>query len=137
MRFRMIVMALTLLSVGCGNDTSAPGGAVLVGQWGVAGEAPARLVGLRVAAELQFACSSVGVNEPVELGHDGRFAFEGRLHTSGLTSASQTAQVSGQVVGERVSLTMNVLGDGVPAQSLTLHAGVDPAFEQLPPTCPL
>lgn len=137
MRHQIPGVAFFLLLCSCGEGTSAPSGPLLLGQWELAGDSPALLIGLRVAAELQLACSSVGINEPVELSLEGHFAFEGRLHTSTLTTESPKAQVSGRVEAERVSLTVDVLGDGVPAQTLTLHAGVDPAFDELPPICPL
>ncbi len=117
MRIRTAGLALVLLLGGCGEDTSAPGVAVLVGQWGVAGEFPARLIGLHVAAELQFGCTSVGTDEPVELGPDGRFVFEGRFRPSGLAlGGGQKARVLGQVIADEVSLTVDVIGDGIPGQ---------------------
>ncbi len=104
MRIRTAGLALVLMLGGCGEDTSAPGVAVLVGQLGVAGEFPARLIGLHVAAELQFGCTSVGTDEPVELGPDGRFVFEGRFRPSGLAlGGGQKARVLGQVIADEVS----------------------------------
>jgi hypothetical protein len=137
MRSQLGGVALLLVLSACGDEPSAPGDLLLLGQWGVAGESPAQLIGLRVAAELQFPCSSVGTNEPVGIDHNGHFTFFGRLHTSGISSGSREAQVRGHVEGEHVRLTVDVRGDGVVAQTLTLQAGVDPAFEDLPPTCPL
>jgi len=57
MRCRIGGLALLLVVGGCGEGTSDPLGPILLGQWGVAGESPARLTGLHVAAELQLLCS--------------------------------------------------------------------------------
>ena len=137
MRARIAGVALVLLLAGCGEETSAPAGPLLVGQWGVIGDSPASLVALRVAAELQFGCSSIGVHHAVELLPEGRFAFEGRMQRSGIASGGLKARVSGRVEAERVILTADVLDDDVPPQSLTLQAGVDPRFDRNPIPCPL
>ena len=137
MRCRIGGLALLLVLGGCGEGTSGPLGPILLGLWGLAGESPARLTGLHVAAELQLLCSSVGTNQPVELDSGGHFAFEGRLHTSRLTSEKRTAQVTGQLEADRVTLTIDVLGDGNAPRTLILDAGVDPGFGALPPVCPL
>jgi hypothetical protein len=80
---------------------------------------------------------SCGTNQPVELDPGGHFAFEGRLHTSQLTNEDRTAQVTGQLEGDRVTLTIDVPGDGDAPHTLILDAGVDPGFGALPPMCPL
>jgi hypothetical protein len=137
MRCRIGGLALLLVLGGCGEDPGGPLGPILLGQWGVAGESPARLTGLHVAAELQLLCNSVGTSQPVELDSGGHFAFEGRLHTSQLTSEKRTAQVTGQLEANRVTLTIAVVGDGGAPHTLILEAGADPGFGALPPVCPL
>jgi hypothetical protein len=137
MRCRIVGLALLLVLGGCGEGTNGPPGPILLGQWGVAGESPARLTGLHVAAELQLPCSSIGTNQPVELDSDGHFAFEGRLHTSQLTRDDRTAQVTGELHEDRVTLTIDVPGDSDAPHSLILDAGVDPGFDARPPMCPL
>ncbi len=131
----MRAFAALLLLAGCGDDMNAPAGPLLLGQWGTAGESPALLIGLRVGAELQLACSSVGTDRPVELGADGRFAFRGRWHTSSSVRQEVMAQVTGQVAGALVTLSVDVLEDDTPGEALTLRQGVDPDFEDLPPVC--
>jgi hypothetical protein len=137
MRCRIGSLALLLVLGGCGEGPSGPPGPILLGQWGVTGDSPARLTGLHVAAELQLPCSSIGTNQPVELDSGRHFAFEGQLHTSQLTSEHRTAQVTGELDGDRVTLTIDVPGDGDAARTLVLDAGVDPGFDSLPPSCPL
>jgi hypothetical protein len=128
--------ALLLCLFACGDDPVAPEGPLLLGQWGTVGDNPARLIGLGIGAELQFTCSSVGINQPVSLDADGRFTFRGRWQISMAIQGEQTARVNGQVDGEIVDLAVDVLGDGLSAQRITLQKGVDPDFEALPPVCP-
>jgi hypothetical protein len=69
-------------------------------------EAPALLVAV-IGAELDLGCSSVGTDDPVELGPDGSFAFSGRMQLSGLAFDPPRATVEGRVHGDAVTLTLD------------------------------
>jgi hypothetical protein len=98
----------------------------------------AHLIALSVAAELQFPCSRVSTNEPVALGVDGSFASTGEFlgSRSMVYQPHPRGRVTGRLLGDRVTLTLDVLDDGAPGWSLTLERGVDPHFENQPPICP-
>jgi hypothetical protein len=131
-RWSLVLVA----ALGCGHDADESSGPILYGQWGSIGDAPAQLLGLGVAAELQLLCSAVGTNTPVELGPDNTFEFSGRLRTSMLESREPTARVQGRLQGETVTLTVDILGDNLPSSRYTLERGVNPHFEDQPPSCP-
>ena len=106
---------------------------LLVGQWGTE---VVELVAIRAGAELRLRCSTVIVENPIELNADGMFTAAGRLQTSSevLGSLPKTS-FSGQLVGEHVSLT---LPDDVASERRTveLEAGVSPSPLSVP-ECPL
>lgn len=128
---------ILLAAIGCSHDAGEPSGYTLYGQWGSSGEAPAQLIGLGVAAELQLACSSVGTHKPVVLGSDSTFGFTGTLRTSVAESPEPRARVQGHWEGDVVNLDFDILDDGLPGWSYTLERGVDPRFQDQPPSCPL
>jgi hypothetical protein len=127
---------LGVLVLGCG-DPAEPD-TILYGQWGSTGDNSALLIGLSVGAELQFGCSSVAVARAVEVERDGTFAFSGHYDTSmAQINGSDRARVQGRRDGRIIHLSMDVVNDGLPASSYVLEEGVNPHFEDQPPTCPL
>ncbi len=123
-----------LIALGCGQP-SGPSGTTLRGEWGAAGEDPARLIALNIGAELHLACSSVVTSSPVPLSPDNSFVFRGRYYGSGAGSPLR-ALVRGSLVEESVRLSVDLEHDGDPAFSYTLQRDVDPRFEDLEVFCP-
>jgi hypothetical protein len=129
---------LGTVALGCGHDPADDGAVILQGRWGSIGHDAALLIGLSVGAELQFVCSAVSTEAPLELDLDGNFSFTGRYNTSMAQVGGEQprARVEGRLQGETVALTFDLLGDGLPGSDYTLERGVDPHFEDLPPGCP-
>jgi hypothetical protein len=75
---------------------------------------------------------------PLELDSNGNFGFTGRYNASmaQIGGDQPRARVEGHVEGEIVALSFDILGDGLPGSGYTLERGVDPRFEDLPPSCP-
>ena len=126
--------ALIALLGACGEQNPAESNRpLLVGQWGTD---VVELVAIRAGAELRVRCSTVIVENPIELNADGMFTAAGQLRTSSkvLGSLPKTS-FSGQLVGEHVSLTLpdDVAGEGT---TVELEAGVSPSPLSLP-ECPL
>jgi len=126
--------ALVALLGACGDQGPAESNrSLLVGQWGTD---VVELVAIRAGAELRWRCSTVIVDNPIELNGDGTFTAAGRLQTSSkiLGSLPKTS-FRGQLLGEHVSLT---LPEAVAGQSTTveLEAGISPSPLTVP-ECPL
>lgn len=127
---------LCLLGLGCRDPAGST--AILYGLWGSTGDRSALLIGISVGAELQFGCRSVATNRPVELGSEGTFAFSGRYETSmAQVGGPSHARVEGRQEGRMIRLSVDVEDDGLPASSYVLEQGVNPHFEDQPPSCPL
>ena len=133
------IWLLGMVALGCGHNPFDDG-PILQGRWGMLGNDPALLIGLSVGAELQFGCSMVTSEEPLLLDADRNFGFVGRYYTStAIVGGERRARVQGrmdEITGNTVTLTVDILGDGLPASGYTLQRGVDPLFDDQPPSCP-
>ena len=97
------------LTLACSGDPTGPG---LLGEWGGEGAAAA------VAAELttfEFDCAHGRVEGPLLLDADGTFSVEGRYFREGgpvplAGWPSIPARFDGTVTGDRMSLTIHLIG---------------------------
>ena len=130
---RRVVLPVLLLLAACGDATGPFFEPTLVGRWG---SSTALLVGLRVAAELQLGCNSVGTDDPVRMGPDGEFSFVGDYSMSGGTMSRIRARVTGRIENDVVTLRLDILRDGWGSSEYVLRRGVDPGYDTDPPFCP-
>ena len=123
------IFVLTL-GLGACSDAVSPN-QLLVGSWG---SPAAELIAMRAGAELRFECSSVVIDNPIELRDDRTFRVHGEYWTSELLLGDRPeAVLTGSIAGETVVLQME--RGPAAGTTYTLAAGVRPQPAEVP-ACP-
>jgi hypothetical protein len=126
-------IAVLLLTLGCGDGPAAPSGRELVGAWG---STEAELIALHSGAELRISCTTLIIDDPIDLGDDTDFSARARVYGPGLSLDDlPTIRLTGSVLGSQVTVQVP-RSSHLEAATYVLEAGVRPA-PQDDPVCPL
>ena len=125
-------LATLLLTLGCGDDATAPTGRELVGSWG---SSEVELVALYAGAELRVPCIRFIIDDPILLDQANHFWARAKVDGPGLTLGDlPIVRLTGSVDGNRVTVAVPQ-NEVTPAATYLLDWGVTPAPPEVP-ACP-